>query len=100
MGHLWILFVLTLISYITQGRGFGKVSDVLLLMSSGYLPGLLFSIIIYRFFFHQLTQTAFPGPWYARITKLWHVWAYRDSRNHVVLDGLQKKYGDFVRTGK
>ncbi|KAI1662063.1 cytochrome P450 [Daldinia decipiens] len=99
VGHLWIFFVLTLASYITRGHGFGKIFDVLLLMSSGYLPGLLFSIIIYRFFFHQLTQTTFPGPWYARITKLWHVWACRDSKNHVVLNRLQNKYGDFVRTG-
>ncbi|KAH9905674.1 cytochrome P450 [Xylariomycetidae sp. FL2044] len=64
-----------------------------------YGCALLLSIVIYRFTFHRLSQMRFPGPWYARITKLWHVWVVRESKNHLVLDKLHKQYGDFVRTG-
>ncbi|KAI5862504.1 cytochrome P450 [Durotheca rogersii] len=99
VGHVWVFLTPTLASWITNGRGVGIVCNALAWMTCGYLPGLLLSIIIYRIFFHRLTKAAFPGPWYARITKLWHVWACRDSRNHIVLDKLHRKYGDFVRTG-
>lgn len=68
--------------------------------SYGYLPGLLSSIVIYRVFFHRLTRMAIPGPWYARVSKLWHMWACRTSQNHLVLARLHAQYGDFVRTGK
>ncbi len=53
-------------------------------MSYGYFLGLFLSIAIYQTVFHRLTEVGFPGPWYARITKIWHVWAFRDSRNHAV----------------
>jgi tryprostatin B 6-hydroxylase len=62
-----------------------------------YLASLFLSMAIYRSFFHRLHQ--FPGPWCARISKLWHIWAARDAKNHLLLDCLHKKYGDFVRTG-
>lgn len=65
----------------------------------GYLPGITLSILIYRYFFHRLTKAEFPGPWYARLSKIWHVWAARDARNHLVLDEMHRKYGDIVRTG-
>lgn len=73
--------------------------DELLLGFLAHLVSLLSSIVTYRVFFHRLTQEGFPGPLAARITKLWHVWQARDSKNHVVLDRLHAKYGDFVRTG-
>lgn len=56
------------------------------------------SILIYRAFFHRLRK--FPGPFAARLTKLWSV--YNSSKNlqyHFVLDDVHKKYGDVVRTG-
>ncbi|GAP91120.2 putative cytochrome P450 [Rosellinia necatrix] len=62
-----------------------------------YAAGLYGSIAVYRLFFHRLRH--FPGPRMAALTKLWHVYQCRDSRNHLVLDSLHKKYGDFVRTG-
>ena len=65
---------------------------------SGYLAVLFTSIAIYRLVFHRLA--GFPGPLTARVTKLWHVWACRGSQNHLVLDTLHQKYGDFVRTGE
>ena len=74
---------------------FGQAST---LISIGYLTALFTSIAVYRLLFHRLTD--FPGPLFARVTKLWHVWACRGSQNHLVLDKLHRKYGDFVRTGK
>ncbi|ORY67019.1 cytochrome P450 [Pseudomassariella vexata] len=73
--------------------------DVALWMSYCYIFSLVNSIVLYRVFFHPLTRAGFRGPWYARITKLWHVWAARKSKNHLVLAKLHEKYGEFVRTG-
>jgi tryprostatin B 6-hydroxylase len=70
-----------------------------ILPSLGYLTILFTSIILYRSFFNRLSHTAIPGPWYAQVSKLWHVWAARKSKNYLVLDSLHKTYGDFVRTG-
>ncbi|KAK5991667.1 Cytochrome P450 monooxygenase notG [Cladobotryum mycophilum] len=55
------------------------------------------SIAIYRIFFHQLSS--FPGPRLAKVSKLWHFAQCWDGKNHLLLDDLHKKYGDFVRTG-
>ena len=63
-----------------------------------YLMALFCSITVYRLFFHRLKH--FPGPRLAVVTKLWHVFQCRDSRNHLVLDLMHKKYGNFVRTGE
>ncbi|KAM0521116.1 hypothetical protein ACHAPE_002589 [Trichoderma viride] len=65
----------------------------------GYLAGLVTSILVYRTILHPLTTAGYPGPWYAKVSKIWHVWAARNSKNHLVLDELHKKYGAFVRTG-
>jgi hypothetical protein len=66
----------------------------------GYLVALFTSITVYRLFFNRLARAGFAGPVGARITKLWHMWACRGSKNHLVLDRLHRKYGNFVRTGK
>ena len=63
-----------------------------------YLISLFTSIAIYRLYFHRLRF--FPGPRLAAVSKLWHVWQCRDSRNHLVLEQLREKYGAFVRTGE
>lgn len=68
------------------------------ILGLAYLMGLLGSIAVYRLFFHRLRH--FPGPRLAALTKLWHVFKCRDSRNHLVLDALYKKYGIIVRTGE
>ena len=68
------------------------------LIIAGYLFGLFASIIEYRTSsFHRLHN--FPGPKLAAISKLWHVWQCRDSRNHELMDFLHEEYGDFVRIG-
>lgn len=68
-------------------------------IAAGYLFGLFFSIVAYRLSpLHRLHR--FPGPRLAAISKLWHVWQCRDSRNHELMDRLHKEYdGDFVRIG-
>jgi len=69
------------------------------LVSISYCVALFTSISVYRLIFHRLTRAGFPGPIYARLTKLSHVWACRKSQNHLFLADLKEKYGDFVRTG-
>lgn len=63
-----------------------------------YLLSLFSSMTCYRLFMHRLRK--FPGPRMAAVTKLWHVWACRDSKNFRVLDECNKRYGPFVRTGR
>lgn len=70
----------------------GRIAPVL-----AYLSGLFLSIGTYRLIFHRLR--AFQGPRLAALTKLWHVWKCRDSRNHHLLESLYRQYGTFVRTG-
>ncbi len=84
-------------AYMHPGPRYHAIQTAVGLFSS-YLLGLYGSMIIYRTFFHRLRH--FPGPRLAATTKLWHVFQCRDSRNHLVLDSMHKKYGDFVRTGK
>jgi hypothetical protein len=55
------------------------------------------SMTVYRTLFHPLRS--FPGPFSARISKLWHSYNILDSKNHVFLHGLYEKYGPIVRTG-
>ncbi|KAL6231477.1 hypothetical protein BDW75DRAFT_247861 [Aspergillus navahoensis] len=73
------------------------LSRIGLQLITGYLLALFSSILIYRVFFHRLND--FPGPFGARVTKLWHLWKVRTSQNHFFLADLQRQYGDFVRTG-
>ncbi|KAH9889218.1 cytochrome P450 [Xylariomycetidae sp. FL2044] len=99
VGHVVPLVLLFAVKGVCGGsEDFVIISDVLVAFYS-YLFSLTISILLYRVFFHRLTRLGFKGPWYARISKVWHVWAARHSRNFLVLDEIHKKYGDFVRTG-
>lgn len=62
-----------------------------------YTLTLFTSIIIYRVYFHRLHS--FPGPFLARVLKLWHVYQARHSLNHQLILRLHKEYGPFVRIG-
>lgn len=64
---------------------------------AGYLLAIFSSIVVYRVFFHRLKR--FPGPGWARITKIWHAWKARHRQNYLLLAKLHHEYGDFVRTG-
>lgn len=97
--HTAISFCLALGTSFTQSTCFEAIFRTATSMFWGYLLGVIISITVYRVFFHPLTRTGFPGPWYAPISKIWHVWAARSGQNHLVLAALHQKYGDFVRTG-
>lgn len=75
-----------------------SVQEVAIICSS-YCLALFTSIIIYRVFFHRLSQGGFPGPVGYRVSKIWHMWKCRGSQNHHLMADLNKTYGDFVRTG-
>ncbi|KIX94699.1 uncharacterized protein Z520_09745 [Fonsecaea multimorphosa CBS 102226] len=63
-----------------------------------YLTGLYSSVFLYRAFFHRLHS--FPGPFGAKISKLWHVWNVAPTiKNYKFLTRMHQKYGTFVRTG-
>ena len=79
-------------------EGLGVFSSRVLGTVICYLIGLYTSILMYRTWFHRLRS--FPGPRAAAMSKLWHVWQCRDSRNHLVLERMRKEYGPFVRTGE
>ena len=64
-----------------------------------YILSPLTSIFIYRRYCHRLRH--FPGcPSMASVTKLWQTTRTLDSQNPILLDGLHRKYGDFVRTSQ
>lgn len=79
------------------GNENGAVCDVFASIAC-YLVSLFTSITVYRTYFHRLRH--FPGPRLAAVSKLWHVWQCRDSRNHLVLERLRQEHGSFVRTGE
>lgn len=66
---------------------------------STYLTGLYFSVFLYRAFFHRLHS--FPGPFGAKVSKLWHMWKVAPNiDNYKQLGRLHDRYGPFVRTGE
>lgn len=63
-----------------------------------YILALSFSVIIYRIsLFHPLAK--YPGPFFARVSRLWWAHASLDGRQHKLMQQLHDKYGDVVRTG-
>jgi hypothetical protein len=70
-----------------------------LLAYSAFLVSLAVNIFLYRAFFHALCR--FPGPFGARLSKFWAIRSVVRSelKWYQVLEGLQAKYGDYVRTG-
>lgn len=101
LGHT-VPFVVLLIVGSSHDRDSmtGVAASALLSVGLWYLVSLTMSIVIYRVFFHRLTRAGFKGPWYARVSKIWHVWEARKSQNYLYLARLHEEYGDFVRTGK
>ena len=67
-------------------------------LGSIYLTALCCSIAVYRVLFHRLRR--FPGPFGAKVSNLWHAYKCLGARNHLLLDELHYRYGDFVRTGE
>lgn len=99
-GHTIPLLALGVGSILSRGSNLGTLMTSVLIAMVTYLLSLFTSIIVYRVFFHQLTRMGFDGPLYMRISKLCHVWKCRTSQNHIFLNVLNERYGDFVRTGQ
>lgn len=97
----WIAIALSFSTFGAQVRyetGFNSVSlTTSLSVILSYNAALFSSILLYRRFFHRLRD--FPGPTWAGLTKFWHVFHCLDSQNHLLLEDLHHKYGQFVRTG-
>lgn len=62
------------------------------------LLGLFGSMTVYRIFFHRLRQ--FPGPFLAKVSKLYHVSKITGFDNFKYIDRLHRQYGDIIRTGQ
>ncbi|KAL8670626.1 MAG: hypothetical protein Q9168_004837 [Polycauliona sp. 1 TL-2023] len=74
----------------------GATTDSLFIFGS-FIVAVFASIVTYRVYFHRLRH--FPGPPLAAISKLWHVAKCLGSKNHLLMQRMHQKYGDFVRTG-
>jgi hypothetical protein len=95
--HIIIVgLLLTVVTYNNPASDFKPFYTSIIIFSC-YLSSLLSSIVIYRVFFHKLRH--FPGPRLAAISKLWHVWQSRNSKNHLVMWSMFEQYGTVVRTG-
>jgi hypothetical protein len=55
------------------------------------------SMLIYRAYFHRLHQ--YPGPFMAKLSKIWHAWDASHSDGYKRLNVLHQKYGEYVRIG-
>ncbi|OJD28825.1 cytochrome p450 [Diplodia corticola] len=66
--------------------------------ATSFTLSLTVSILIYRAFFHRLRR--FPGPFAAKLTRLWSVYeSSKAFKYHLKLEELHKKHGDVVRIG-
>jgi len=102
----WILFLVTLFTPLVIFASQVLYMDVVIIdaawttsiMFWSFFGGLFTSIITYRLLFHRLNK--FPGPFMARISKLYHMYMVTPQLdNYLVLDRWYHKYGPFVRTG-
>lgn len=76
-----------------------EATKATLVATGVYAFALFASMLLYRAFFHRLK--AFPGPYMAKLSKLWHVkQVARNCDNFLLMDALHKRYGEFVRIGE
>lgn len=59
------------------------------------LTVLLVSVALHRYYLSELSDI--PGPFWASITRLWHVWYILEGRQNLHLKALHEKHGHFVR---
>lgn len=64
---------------------------------AAFAGGLGSSILVYRVWFHRLHR--FPGPFGAKLSKLFHLWSIRRLAQYQWLHALHKTYGPVVRVG-
>jgi len=91
----WALAMLAAASYMAFIKT--DILKPLLLANIAFFGPLYGSIVVYRVFEHPLRH--FDGPRLAAVSKIWHFAHMFTTPNHLFLDEIIKKYGDFVRTG-
>ncbi|KAH9900473.1 cytochrome P450 [Xylariomycetidae sp. FL2044] len=93
--------ILATVPHAAHSCGLHYITEIstssIIIVQLTHIVSLMSSIILYRLFLHQ--TRSFPGPMLAGVSKLYHLFKARDSRQHLFLDSLHAKYGDFVRTG-
>ncbi|KAH8828634.1 cytochrome P450 [Flagelloscypha sp. PMI_526] len=56
------------------------------------------SIAVHRLFIHRIRK--FPGPWPAKLSRLWAFWIQKDDMQmHLIMQQLHDQHGDIVRIG-
>lgn len=82
-----------------QYASFWASQRLAFLIVSAAVVSLWANILIYRAFFHPLNR--FPGPFGAKLTKLWSLKQVvgSDIRWYRVASELHKQHGDYVRVG-
>jgi hypothetical protein len=104
--RLWRLLGLYLVSWFSLAVAYNSIFCLGLLHAVGiasfagvcFHVGLALSITVYRLLFHRLRS--FPGPLGAKLSRFYAVkLASKNLQYHLELQGLHRKYGDFVRTG-
>ena len=90
-------FVLAVLALYQQGRALDEALAQVIPITSCYLAGLYASLIAYRAIFHPLNK--FPGPFGARIAKLWLSAHLKNGDAYRKVHMLHEQYGDFVRVG-
>ncbi|KAF6812374.1 L-ornithine-N5-monooxygenase [Colletotrichum musicola] len=93
--HLLALGLLVLKT--TSSLGFYDGLLTYFAISASYFAALFASIGVYRLIFHPLRR--FPGPFQAKVTKLYIPWINLDWKLHEYYLEMHQKYGDFVRVG-
>lgn len=56
---------------------------------------ILVAVALHRRYWSDLSDI--PGPFWASITRLWHVWVILEGRQNLRLKDLHEKHGHFVR---
>lgn len=103
-GPMLLRFYITLVVvlFATQitigGSSTTAASKETAMLVTVYVISIFASMVTYRCLFHPLKS--FPGPFGARVSKFWHAYHVRDSKNHLFLHRLHEDYGDFIRTSK
>lgn len=65
---------------------------------AAFATGLYTSIFVYRVWFHRLNK--YPGPWGAKVSKLYHMYHIRHLDQWKWYQSLIQQYGPVVRIGE
>ena len=95
--YLGVFIMIYILELLVRDCSYSTAMKNASIVLGSYTIVLFGSITIYRIHFHQLRS--FPGPYGAKLSKLWHSWKTRHSTNYLLLEELHQKYGTFVRTG-